>query len=573
MCQGVVSEEERRLAERRRNRLLGCLDEQATVTEEARALLIALRQADAVPPNEPRFHPPVFTSRPFTDEDSLRENNVPVEDDVNRQLLRLTEPAKSFASSYFNERPTISSVQEIVPTLQSLHAALLISESEGCHEQTRTLAWGYLADACKAVTKCEEFNCEFADATFIKIALIEASDYPDPPTTAYQDWEGSSWGSPAARIDAAEGIMRLAEKASCVSEELLVVVERLAGDPTPPVRFMIARSLTGLYHTAPALMWKLLDKFSQSENNRGVLFCLVADSLSQLASYHPDRIVPLVRQIFDRVRGDVQFTEARQRCANIFAGLYIWHNQPVCKETVQMIANDPAEFSIEAHHIAFDLRAHLNLGSIEPPDVEQDKVRLKSFELLQRLLASTLNQTKELEVRYNKELPFSSWSELDQKKASDLAHLADSIGMQMYFASGAYQDNDSEESVPRGALERTRFWQEARPTLELLAEFGDARLVHHLIQTLEYLLQFAPLEVFLLIGKVLRKGKEGGYQYESMAVTLIVQIVERFIAEYRQHLKENEACLSTLIEILNIFVEAGWPAARRLTYRMEEIFR
>ena len=127
--------------------------------------------------------------------------------------------------------------------------------------------------------------------------------------------------------------------------------------------------------------------------------------------------------------------------------------------------------------------------------------------------------------------------------------------------------------MPRGVLEQTRFWKHARPILELLAEFGYASLVHHLIQTLEYLLQFAPLEVFLLMGKVLSKGKEGGYQYESMAITLIVKIIEQFIAVYYQYLQESEACRRTLIEILDTFVDAGWPAARRLTYRLEEIFR
>lgn len=569
----LADEEGRRHAERTRNRLLRCLEEQSMVTEEARTLLMEIKQAEAVPPNEPRFHHPVFSSRPFTDEDLLKENNVPVEDTANRHLLKLTEPVKIFASSYFNERPELPSVHEIIPALQSLHAALVGSESEGCHERTCILAWGYLANACKTVTKCESFNCEDNNAPFIKTTLIEAAHYSDPPITAYQDWDGRSWGSPAARIDAAEGIMRLTEKASCAGEELFEMVEHLANDPVPPVRFMIARGLTLLYQSNPKLMWKLFDNFSQFENDNGVLSGFVANGLRNLAFYDADRVAPLVRIIFDRVSGDDQASETRQCCTDIFTGLYIWQNQIVCEETLQMIINDPVKFNTEAHRIAFNLRAQLNLGSTESPNAEHNKVRVKSFTILQQLLTSTLNQAKELNSKYAKDLPFSSWSEPDQKKASDLAHLADSIGMQIYFASGAFQDNDTEDPVPRGVLEQTRFWKHARPILELLAEFEYAGLVHHLIQTLEYLLPFDPLEIFLLIGKVLKKGKEGGYQYESMAITLIVKIIEQFITEYPQYLQESEACRRTLIEILDIFVDAGWPAARRLTYRLEEIFR
>jgi hypothetical protein len=50
-------------------------------------------------------------------------------------------------------------------------------------------------------------------------------------------------------------------------------------------------------------------------------------------------------------------------------------------------------------------------------------------------------------------------------------------------------------------------------------------------------------------------------------------LVERYLAEYRTIFREKAECRHVLIEILDIFVQAGWPSARRLTYRMEEIFR
>jgi hypothetical protein len=58
-----------------------------------------------------------------------------------------------------------------------------------------------------------------------------------------------------------------------------------------------------------------------------------------------------------------------------------------------------------------------------------------------------------------------------------------------------------------------------------------------------------------------------------MAADLMVRLVERYLAEYRVLLRENEECQRTLLEVLDIFVQAGWPSAQRLTYRLEEIFR
>jgi signal recognition particle GTPase len=570
----LVNEENREYAERKRNRLLGCLAAEAIVTEETKSILPALREAKDVPSNEPRFYAPQVTSPYVTDEDMLRDSNVPLEEEANRKLLALLEPAKAFVGRFLNGSPNISEIQEIIPALHSLYPALLSAAADGCHERTQDLAWGYFANACESVAKSEDFNSDLPYADLIQTALLAAAKYPYPSPDAYQDWgEQASWGSPAARIDAAKGMMWLASKPSCVNSGLLEAIERLANDPCPPVRFMIATRLNLLYHSAPDLMWRWLETFSKTENNKGILHFLVAGPLNQLVPFHADRIAEVVYNIFDRVRGDEKAPETRQACARIFTGLHIWQGQEMCRELAEMFADDPAKYSTEANSLAFDLRSQLNLGPVESPNIEQDQVRQRSFALLHRLLSSTLRQEQALNSQYPNDQPFSSWSEADQERGQRLARLADSICMQFYFASGAHQDNEAESKVIRGAAERIRFWNEARPSLELLAEFGYAQLVHHLLETLEYLLPFDPVNVFLLIGKVVEKGKAGGYQNESLAVELIVKVVERYIAERRHHLQENEGCRHTLIKILDTFVEAGWPSARRLTYRLQDIYR
>ena len=71
----------------------------------------------------------------------------------------------------------------------------------------------------------------------------------------------------------------------------------------------------------------------------------------------------------------------------------------------------------------------------------------------------------------------------------------------------------------------------------------------------------------------MRSGQKDGYQFEAMAADLLVNLVERYLAEYRSVLREERGCQAALLEMLDIFVRVGWPSARRLTYRLEEIFR
>jgi hypothetical protein len=143
--------------------------------------------------------------------------------------------------------------------------------------------------------------------------------------------------------------------------------------------------------------------------------------------------------------------------------------------------------------------------------------------------------------------------------------------MEVCFASGAL---DEQRKVQEPDVrEKRRFLEEAGPLLDELAEFGFPALSHYLVETLEYLIPVDPAGVFLRIGRVVRAGQIGGYQYESLAVDRIAALIERYLAEYRVIFQEKEECQLTLLDILDVFVEAGWPKARRLAYRLEEIFR
>lgn len=461
--------------------------------------------------------------------------------------------------------------------LRSLHDDLHTAEADGIHERQRDLAWGYLAEASRAAAEYKEISCESEGGKFIKAVLLETAAYPSP--VHHPEYDKSfdshpSWGSPAARVDAAHGVIRLGRHATCTDAALLETIRRLAMDEVPAVRYQIVTNLNSLYYTAPELMWELLERMSREDESRGVLQGMLVGSLNSLAAYHPDRVTDCVRSIFERVRDGDGAIEVRKHCASIFVGLYLWQKQPVCGEIVGKMVEDPVTYSTEANQIVFDIRNWLNIGPIEPPNPEQDAVRTASFKLLERLLEAVRDNLGTL-MEKNAAADFLSWSDEDRERAKKLADVAEHVCMHVYFFSGAYKNSsdDRAEKISLGVPGRTRFLRESRRVLELLSDFGYPRLTHHLLQMLEYLVAFDPQEVFLLVGRVVRSGKQGGYQYEPMAADLVVRLVERFIAEFRHILQENEECRRTLIEILDTFVEAGWPSARRLTYRMEDVFR
>ena len=57
-----------------------------------------------------------------------------------------------------------------------------------------------------------------------------------------------------------------------------------------------------------------------------------------------------------------------------------------------------------------------------------------------------------------------------------------------------------------------------------------------------------------------------------MATDLVVEIVEQYLADRRDLFLDAEM-RGILLSVLDRFVEAGWPKATRLTFRLSEVFR
>lgn len=58
---------------------------------------------------------------------------------------------------------------------------------------------------------------------------------------------------------------------------------------------------------------------------------------------------------------------------------------------------------------------------------------------------------------------------------------------------------------------------------------------------------------------------------EAMGSDIFVRIVGQCLADHRDIFREEER-RRALVDCLDAFIEAGWPSARRLIYRLPELF-
>ena len=165
----------------------------------------------------------------------------------------------------------------------------------------------------------------------------------------------------------------------------------------------------------------------------------------------------------------------------------------------------------------------------------------------------------------------TEWSESDAETLKEMARLANHSATELYFASGVFVGGQQQPAISRAQQER--FYRELTPTIDRLSSIGIPSSVHSVIEMLEAFVPVDPRSVFLQVAALVESGRKGGYQYEQMGAEHIVRIVVRYLAEYRPLLQEDTECRIALRKTLDAFVEAGWPSAQQLSYRLDEIFR
>jgi len=277
----------------------------------------------------------------------------------------------------------------------------------------------------------------------------------------------------------------------------------------------------------------------------------------------------MTRRILQRVATeDPGAKEVRRAAVSILSGLDVWQDSREAREeTVRLISELPKDDDLVRQMIS-GLREAVTTGREQEEDAAQRRIRQRAIGIADEVLRKSCSVLQELETAFARQ--HGELSVTERERAQVFARVASHIATEIYFASGAYDRRNGKEV---SETKMRRFWSEGKELLSLIATVGHASAVHHLLETLEAYVAVDPKEVFLLIGRALEAGAKGGYQYESLGAQLFVALVERYLAEYPGLLRSEEECRRALVKMLDIFVQAGWPDARRLTYRLDEIFR
>jgi hypothetical protein len=246
--------------------------------------------------------------------------------------------------------------------------------------------------------------------------------------------------------------------------------------------------------------------------------------------------------------------------ASLLLRLAVRHEQPAAAGIINRWFSHPLDHAEAFHQAAFQLRAMGMLAT----DREGDSVAAKAFALL-RVATDEIVATVQAQL---------AGGERDNDVWKSALRLADTVADQLYAASEALQDRQataSEQQLEPSSRASTELFRLAMPLLQQLARVHHPRITHRLVETLAHLAEHDPKRVLLAVHRAVAPGQ--GYQYESMAVDLIISLIQRYLADYRDLVTTDEEVLTALRELIEVFVRAGWPSAITLAYQLPDAFR
>ena len=316
-------------------------------------------------------------------------------------------------------------------------------------------------------------------------------------------------------------------------------------------------------------MWELAELFGKVEPNPRVL-SFFADFLMRVLHADPERVEALTFAILPRARGHTgrASEDLIEAIGSIVAILWVTHGRERAHAVLQEWVKNAPGHEPEIGHALHSIRDGLvvGYGTDNSTDVA---IRGRC----QRLAARVVDVTASGLDQYFALLPDARTEEKNQS-ARLLAKLLDETGDQFYFASGTFRNNQNDEMPPLGddAL-KAEFLNDNYTTFYRIGDVGTPHTIFHLIEMLGYLIPANPARVFdLAAHALLTAGRQQGFQFESLGADRFVEVIGLFLADHREIFEEN-ARRDQLVACLEAFVDAGWPAARRLLYRLPELLQ
>lgn len=369
-----------------------------------------------------------------------------------------------------------------------------------------------------------------------------------------------SWGSPAARIEAVETLWILYSYQPSI--EILDALRPRQEDSEPAVRMMAVEGAGRTRDAAPDTGWEFVDRGFMDPN--GGVWPAALRAAQRLGRSNPERVASLFLEAFDRVVDNENHQQLRLDLMRSIVGLAFEQQDAGSQARLEQLMTSPWLRPSAAKLLVFEIAN----GTAPATPIER---RRWAAEHLQRLVARLLERSEELRTAHG--WTVDTYPGDDKAEMRSIIEMLSDAAQRIYFASGII-----ERPTPTGMFTDTgtvtpENYAILRPILAALGSFPFAATSYHVVKTLWGAIDVDPGDVLLLGCSTIMTGIRGGLLGEQLAEDDVRAFVMRYVNDHRGLLESDEQCLSALMDVVDAYIDAGWPDWLDVINELDNIYR
>ena len=567
-------EDHRNLLEKQRNKLLAQIPLKMLKTKRAKEIHQDMERKKNVPENKPlvSFH---TGSESVTEEKLLREKGIDIDKHENQVLLDFSKSLGQFNSQWRNSSPSNEAASLVFPQLKDAYAA--INNLKVDKEVIESLF--------HKIVECAVILGRIADKldnkafVFCRNVLLEAASHKEPIPNPNDDENFDFPGySSQPRHYAAEGLLRITSNKP--DPEIISLIEKLAADPVPSVRMLVAMHLSRVHPKEPERFWKIVESRANVENNPIVQECLYSalTYVIRPTKKNDKKTASVMAKILEKTPLPQQKMGTVDPFSFLIIGLAIVRQNQWALNTINEIyLKEPIRY---ANLLTRFVKQAIK-GYIDPKHTQKNDGEIyldKTITLISSIITVTTYAINELSSKLKEQRTEKVEQELRNTYA-----IIDEVITRLYFSVSYRKDSNTEktttENTDNNAL--SQIFNAVNPLMQQIIDFAldkenglmFAPTAHYFIKLLTSFLICNPKEVLHLASGVVKSSERFGYTLDSIAVMDIVELVEIVLADYRHIVRDDEKCMEDLLNLLDLFAKIGWTDALNLVWRLDEVFR
>lgn len=430
------------------------------------------------------------------------------------------------------------------------------------------LTRGYAQITCSQVA----LNVQLSNELFEHFKTIMLKDSQTASSQSLVLTQSFGWDAFDHKINAAQGLVCLATKINELTDDHKSLLRRIAKDPEKNVRFQLSQRICLIFDKCPEFTWEILELWvaelpNQPEHHEVLEVALSSNLFWRLWKNNSTQTNQFLRNLVTAAQTSSS-KELRRICGSWLAALSFLKDETW---TLEILNSKMGNIKENLEEI--DGALHVATAKLLPRT--QKLCRTRQHKQAIRFLLDLLGVASRSLEAYRIEVNNLSISDKPVQQplwVSQLYQFFNYVTIEFRFSADEHakqwitgENNEIKEQMA--------IWRETtEPILDSILTIPYPQIAYNLIEGLEHIIWFDIERGLYWLRRVTTASAPFGLASESLAADHTIKILGRILAEHKGALKVSNP-RSDFIQILDEYLQIGWPSAVSLAIQIESFFR